>query len=205
MRNKSKKIWIVLAAISLLIFDTGICQNKSKRPKLGLGFELGQWVPTNLNSEPDLSSLIAIKNRPYLGVMLLKPLGYDFTFRGGANVWKYYEEDASTTKKSIQIASLLFDIKYTLLADVFIQPYVSYGAGLFFGFDNKNNNAFINFKGDSEMGIGFNVGTGFDFQLTNNLSLELEFRYHYVKFSNVVQFTDNYSGPKISIAALYFF
>ena len=205
MIDNTMKIWLILALICLFAPIDGISQVKLKQPKLVIGFELGQWVPSSLNSEPDLALLKEVKNKPYLGIMLLKPLKYDFSFRCNAGIWKYYEEEPTANNKCVRIVSFLFDLKYTLLTDVFIQPYVSYGAGLFLGFDGKKTNPLLNFKGESEMGIGFNFGTGFDFQVTKKITLELEFRYHYVKFNNLVVFTDNYSGPKVSIAVLYFF
>ena len=46
---------------------------------------------------------------------------------------------------------------------------------------------------------------GFDFSITKKLTVAMEFRYHYVKFNQVVAFTENYSGPKISLGILYLF
>ncbi len=205
MIYNTMKIWLILALICLFAPVDGISQDKIKQPKVGIGFELGQWVPSSLNSESELASLKEVKNKPYLGIMLLKPLKYDFSFRCNAGIWKYYEEEPTANNKCIRIVSFLFDLKYTFLADGLIQPYVSYGAGLFLGFNSEKTNPLLNFKGESEMGIGFNVGTGFDFQVTKKITLELEFQYHYVKFNNVVVFTDNYSGPKVSVAGLCFF
>jgi len=131
------KIWLILALICLFAPVDGISQDKIKQPKVGIGFELGQWVPSSLNSESELASLKEVKNKPYLGIMLLKPLKYDFSFRCNAGIWKYYEEEPTANNKCIRIVSFLFDLKYTLLADVLIQPYVSYGAGLFLGFNGE--------------------------------------------------------------------
>jgi len=204
MKINTKKIWLTFALIYLIVNADGISQDKKKQPKFGVGLEVAQWIPSSLNSNPDIVSLKEIKNKPYLGVMLLKTLGYDFTFRGSAGIWKYFEEEPMADNKYVHIVSFLFDLKYTLLGDVFIQPYVSYGAGLFIGFNGKNRTLF-NLNGESEMGTGFNVGTGFDFHLMKKMFLELEFRYHYIKFDKHLVFTDNYSGPKVSVAVLYYF
>ena len=199
------KIWLILALISLFTAVDGSSKEKIKQPKLGIGIELGQWVPSSLKPEPNLASLKEVKNKPYLGIILLKSLKYDFSVRCNAGIWKYYEEQPMDSNRCVRIVTFLFDVKYTLLSEVLVQPYVSYGAGFFFGFDGEKINPLLNFKGKSEMTIGFNVGTGFDFQVTKRITLEMEFRYHYVKFNKLVVFTDNYSGPKISIAMLYFF
>ena len=66
MIDNTMKIWLILALICLFAPIDGISQVKLKQPKLVIGFELGQWVPSSLNSEPDLALLKEVKNKPYL-------------------------------------------------------------------------------------------------------------------------------------------
>jgi len=191
--------------MGFLVPSSVLSADLKNKPKFGIGVELGQWVPSNLNSDPDLASLETVQNKPYVALSFLKSLKYDFALRSSAGIWKYFEEDSSTNNNCVRIVSFLFDVKYTLLSEVFVQPFVSYGAGMFLAFDGDKEKTLLNVSGDSEMNVGFNVGAGFDFQFTNKIFVELEFRYHYIKFNKIVVYTDNFSGPKVNIAALYFF
>jgi hypothetical protein len=198
-------IFLILSVAGFLIPSNAFSADLKNKPKFGIGLELGQWVPSSLNSDPDLASLETVQNKPYVALTFIKSIKYDLALRSSAGIWKYFEEDSSTTNNSVRIASFLFDVKYTLLSEVFVQPFVSYGAGMFIAFEGDKKKSLLNVSGDSEMNVGFNVGAGFDFQFTNNIFVELEFRYHYIKFNKVVVYTDNFSGPKVNIAALYFF
>jgi len=180
-------------------------QTKSKPHKFGLGLELGQWAPTNLNYDPDLASLKEVKTNPSIGFIFLKPWRYGLAFRSTIGVWKYQEEQPSQENEGVKIISILLDMKYVLIDDGFLLPYVSYGVGWFFGCGSENKGKFYDFGEETEMGVGINIGAGFDFQLSQKICAAIEFRYHYVKFNQVVVFTDNYSGPKISLALLYLF
>ncbi len=199
----------LLALISFLVLifattATTSAQPEAKHEKFGIGLEIGKWVPAKLNSEPDLS-LKQVDKNPYLGMMILKPWRYGLALRVGAGIWTYAELENAPLEKRVQIASILLDLKYALLSDVIVMPYVSYGAGWFLGSEESEKTDYLNFQEDSEVGVGINVGAGFDFTILRNLLFELEFKYHYVKFNHPVVFTDNYSGPKISFAVLYLF
>ncbi len=196
---------LILIIVGLLSSGSVFSADLREKPKFGIGLELGQWVPSSLNSDPELASLESVQNKPYLAFTFLKPLKYDFAFRSSAGIWKYFEEDTAANNGCVRIVSFLFDVKYTLLSEVFVQPFVSYGAGMFFGFNGDSDKTLFNISGESEMNVGFNVGAGFDFHFTDKISLELEFRYHYIKYNKVVVYTDNFSGPKVNIAVLYFF
>ncbi|MBC8185877.1 outer membrane beta-barrel protein [candidate division KSB1 bacterium] len=204
-KNYIFQIFLILTVVGLLLPASGLSTDLKNKPKFGIGLELGQWVPSSLKSDADIASLEAVQNKPYLAFFFLKPLKYDFAFRSSAGIWKYFEEDTAANNRCVRIVSFLFDVKYTLLSEVFVQPFVSYGAGMFLGFNGDKGKTLLNVSGKSEMNVGFNVGAGFDFQFIDKISLELEFRYHYVKFKKVVVYTDNFSGPKVNVALLYYF
>jgi len=198
---------VVFIILFLLIpYYSGIAQNDSAPfHKFGLGLEIGDWRPNNLGDDVTFALLKNSKYHPYVGVMLLKPWRWGMTFRSSLGYWKYSNNEPSPQQKTINIGSILLDLKYSILSDVMLMPYVSYGMGWFFGNQSPSNHSLFNSAGDVELGIGINVGTGFDFKVTRRLSLAIEFRYHYVKFKHVVVFTDNYSGPKISVGMIYLF
>jgi len=121
----------------------------------------------------------------------------------------YYEEsnqqhEAIYRDQSIIIIPVLLDIKYMLLTETRISPYVSYGVGVNFGFENRNHFSFLSDKYD-HFTFGVNLGTGLDFLVTHHISLGIEFRYHYLEFPDNFIFTNNYSGTKINIALGYLF
>lgn len=203
--SRSISFWLLYLFLYLLSVNSLQAQNKSEHAKFGVGLEIGKWVPAKLNSDPDLSSLKQVEKNPYLGVMILKPWRFGLTLRASAGIWNYAELENAPDIARIQIASILLDLKYTLISDVIVAPYVSYGAGWFLGSEASKKSNYFDFKEDSEVGLGINVGAGFDFTISRKLLLELEFKYHYVKFNHYVVFTDNYSGPKISFGVLYLF
>ncbi len=197
---------ILIISFILMPFNDGFTQNKSAPSnKFGLGLEIGNWRPNDLSDDVTLSPLKNTKNHPYVGIILLKPWRWEMTFRSSVGYWKYCNNEPSPEKKSIEIVSLLVDLKYSILSDLMLMPYVSYGIGWFFGNESRSNQSFFNNAEEFELGIGINVGSGFDFKFTRNFNLAIEFRYHYVKFKRVIAFTDNYSGPKISIEMIYMF
>jgi hypothetical protein len=197
---------IFIFLLLLLPFYDGFGQTKpALSDKFGLGLEIGNWRPNDLNDKGTFASLKNTQNYPYLGILLLKPWRWGMTFRSSLGYWKYCNNEPSPEKKAVEIGSILIDLKYAILSDVMLMPYVSYGMGWFFGNEFRSNHSFFNNTRGLELGIGINVGTGFDFKFTRKFNLAMEFRYHYVKFKRVVVFTDNYSGPKISLEMIYLF
>ena len=197
----------MFTTIILIGFLSGsilFAQDHPKPTRVGLGLEIGHWLPSNLN-DPDLTSLKEVKNNPYVGVQLLKPWRFGLTFRISGGLWNYSEDISTPEEKNVQIASILLDLKYALLPEVLVSPYVSYGAGWFLGCEKSGKKFFSNFDRASEVGLGINIGAGFNFNLSRRLKIDVEFRYHYVKFNHVLVFTDNYSGPKISLAGILLF
>ncbi len=200
------RITIFILLILFVPFHNGIAQTKpGSSEKFGVGFEIGNWSPNDLSDNGTLLQTKMTQKYPYWGIMLLKPWRWGMTFRSSLGYWKYSSDKSLPAKKTIEIASILLDLKYDILSDVLLLPYVSYGMGWFFGNDLQPHRSFINNRENLELGIGINVGTGFDLKFSQKFNLAAEFRYHYVKFKRVVVFTDNYSGPKISLEMIYLF
>jgi hypothetical protein len=198
--------FIVIILLLLFAIHYSFAQTKpAASDKFGLGLEIGHWRPNDLSDAVTLSPLKNSRNHPYVGMILLKPWRWGMTFRSSLGYWQYCNNEPVPEKKTVEIGSILIDLKYAILADVMLMPYVSYGVGWFFGNEFRSSHAFFAHTRELELGIGINVGTGFDFKFTRRFNLAMEFRYHYIKFKRVVAFTDNYSGPKISIELIYLF
>ena len=194
---------LVLILSCLLFTELSLSQTQSPAAMFGVGAEIGIWRPNDLSDDITLSFVKRTKDHPYLGLVILKPWRYGLTFRASPGYWKYCDDDIPDETKAIEILSLLVDVKYNLLSDVRLLPYVSYGIGWFLGREKKEDEYHFQFTEASDVGIGVNVGTGFDFKLASKIYAALEFRYHYIKFNKVIVFTNNYSGAKISLAFYY--
>jgi len=195
----------LILVIDFLISSKILAQSESKRVKFGLGLEFGSWRPNDLSGDVTITPLKKTGKHPYVGIIILKPWRWGMTFRSTFGYWRYCNDEPSPENMTVEIGSILVDLKYLILSDVILMPYVSYGIGWFFGAETQSNKSLFANSKQFELGIGINVGTGFDFNITKKLNLAMEFRYHYVKFNRVVAFTDNYSGPKISLGIIYQF
>lgn len=201
MRTRLLLTWIV----STLLWTGWASPQQSHSEKIGLGVEIGHWRPNDLSDAVDLTPSIKTKNHPYIGVMVLMPWRWGMTFRTSIGYWHYCNSSTQPAPLSIEIGSLLIDLKYSILSDVMLIPYLSYGIGWFAGKAVRSKPRVSALGQSDELGIGADIGTGFDFRFSRRLNLVAEFRYHYVKFKHTVAFTDNYSGPKISLGLIYWF
>lgn len=205
MPARSAKYLLILTSLFLSIVPATFAQSNALQPRLGLGFEIGTWRPTELNTDMSLSILKGTAEHPYIGLSFFTSWNSGLTLRPSLGYWRYCLEPSASEKSRIEIISLLLDLKYSLLSDVRLAPYVSYGMGLFFGQDSRPAETLLHSKAAWEAGAGINIGTGFDIIATSRLFLAMEFRYHYLKFKRTLAVTNNFSGPKISLGIFYLF
>ncbi|NOZ62157.1 MAG: outer membrane beta-barrel protein [Calditrichaeota bacterium] len=203
-RNKIKKKIIVLflfvAMLSGFWGNRAHAQKKRGSASIGFGVEMGQWLPSRLTDNAELSSLKSARQNPYVGIVILKPWR-SFALRFSGGYWEYHGEKS---KSLLQISSVAMDMKYSMLADIWFSPYVIYGIGWFLGNEHTLDDPDFSYLQNPELGLGFNVGAGFDFRIYK-FNIAVEFKYHYVTFSQIIGPTDNFSGPKISVQGIYFF
>ncbi len=197
--------FLLVLIITLSILPGPVISQNSHSDKFGLGMEIGHWRPNDLSDAVDLTPSTASKGHPYIGLMMLIPWRWGMSFRASLGYWHYSDKTDLSNIKTVEIGSFLIDLKYTILTDVMLMPYLSYGIGWFAGKALRSTPRFSSLRQSDELGIGANIGTGFDFRISRRLNLATEFRYHYVKFKHTVAFTDNYSGPKISLGLIYWF
>ncbi len=203
MLCRSAKYLIALISIFLSAIPASYGQSSALQPQVGLGLEIGTWRPTELNADMSLSILKGTTEHPYIGLSFFTSWNSGLTLRPSLGYWRYSLESAASGASRIQIISLLLDLKYSLLSEVRLVPYVSYGIGLFFGQDTRPAVTLSRLQEAWEAGAGINVGTGFDISVTPRLFFALEFRYHYLKFKQALALTNNYSGPKINLGVFY--
>lgn len=199
---------VLLLAVVLnvvILAGAGQAQDPNSAARFGVGAEFGVWRPNDLSDDITLSFLKQSKDHPYIGFVILKPWRYGLTLRTSPGYWKYADDKIPGETQTIEILSCLVDLKYELLSDVRLLPYVSYGIGWFLGREKEEGECHFKFGDASDVGLGVNVGTGFDFKLATKIYTSLEFRYHYIKFNKVIAFTNNYSGAKVSLALYYLF
>lgn len=165
--------------------------------RLSIGFEYGTWEPIKLRNSDDPLKLSIKGENAYAGISVIAPLHGQLHLRLSLTRFQHSEEPQAN--KTLTLYPALFDLKYSLVSESKLSPYVSYGVMVSFGRDNEASEVSI----DRELGYGLNLGTGFDLLLLEHLALGVEFRYHYLKYNNTYVFTDDYSGPKINLGLLF--
>jgi len=197
-----------LCVLCLTIFFAGashaLAQEGLFFGKFSIGGEIGAWKPNALETESTLSPFGVSGASPYLGVFLLSPLSKSLMLRLTGGFWSRDEVHLLGTN-SVTIYPVMLDLKYYLVPQFRLSPFVSYGGALYVGTEDQAHNLRALVSHRSELGLGANVGTGFDLQLARHFALGVEFRYHYAKFQHPLGETDDYSGPKISAAAFFLF
>jgi len=194
------KLGFYIILFSLLFFCNGFCQDRNYFKGNSIGMEIGTWKPNYFQNKDDPFSLKITKEDLYLGFCFSTPLSSSLGLRFTFGYYNYAEDK----NKSIYLLPLLLDIKYMLVTGSSISPFVSYGIGACLGHQNKSQTETVKQSKD-QVGYSINFGTGFDVLLFSRWILGVEFRYHYVKFSEVYIFTDDYSGPKINFNLFYLF
>lgn len=173
--------------------------------KFSIGLEFGTWKPNNLRTTETPFTISPSSKYFYFGSFLLSPIRNNLQLRITIGHFNYYKHDEIANKKTVFLIPVLADLKYLLISDSRLSPYVSYGVGLYIGDDKFSEIIESTDQKNTAIGYGLNFGTGFDLLLTKNWALGLEFRYHYLRFSDVLIFTDDYSGPKINMTLFYMF
>ncbi len=190
---------------SLLGLNFARATDSGQFDKLSIGLEFGTWKPNNLRTTETPFTISPSSKYFYFGSVILSPVRNNLQLRITLGYFNYFKRDETVYKKSICLIPVLADLKYLLISDSRLSPYVTYGVGLYIGDDNLSQIMSSAKNKNTAIGYGLNFGTGFDLLMTKNWALGLEFRYHYLRFSDVLIFTDDYSGPKINLTLFYLF
>jgi len=184
--------------VFLLMVTTAFCQSH-----LGIGVEYGIWKPSSLDDYTSQPFKNIDGADPYYGVSLLSPVFKSHAIRVSLMQWQQ-NDLVEVDLTSITLRHLSFDLKYVLIPDYSISPFVSYGAAAIWSRETPRDSEGEKIPLD-RAGWGFNLGAGVDFLLGAHVRLGIEYQYLYAIFSNRVGLTHNYIGPKFSIKLYYHF
>ena len=200
---KKRAFHILLFSLLWLNFARAV--DSEQFDKLSIGLEFGTWKPNNLRTTDTPFTISPSSKYYYFGAFILSPIRSNLQLRVTLGYFNYYKYDEMSRKKNVFLLPALADLKYLLISDSRLSPYVSYGVGLYVGDDKASQIMESSDEKNTAIGYGINFGTGFDLLITKNWAVGLEFRYHYLRFSDVLIFTDDYSGPKINMTLFYLF
>ena len=201
MRNRG--LYIILFLLIWLNFAHA--DDSGQFDKLSIGLEFGTWKPNNLRTTETPFTISRSSKYFYFGSFFLSPISSNLQLRITLGYFNYSKHEDTLQKKKVCLIPVLADLKYLLISDSRLSPYVSYGAGLYIGDDSFSQIFSSTEDKNTAIGYGLNFGTGFDLLITEKWAAGLEFRYHYLRFSDVLIFTDDYSGPKINLNLFYLF
>jgi len=190
-----------LLLVFILITFHGIAIGQTRDPfdYFSLGIEYGAWHPNNLRIADKGVSLKSINENLFAGAYIIAPLKAGLSLRLTTGYFRHTSIDDRYNR--IELLPILVDIKYQLLADSRITPYVSYGVGTCAA---KQPTKPSPGSGDNfQFGLGLNLGTGFDILLLKHWAIGFEFRYHYLQFKDPLIVTDDFSGPKVNMSLYY--
>ncbi|MBN2012299.1 hypothetical protein JW960_23420 [candidate division KSB1 bacterium] len=186
-----------LILVSILFPSIGTGQSNDPFAYAGIGIEWGSWHPNNLRIAGHGLSLKSMNDNLYISGFALAPVANGFALRFTVGYFRHTAPDKSY--KTIELMPILLDIKYQLIAESRLSPYVSYGISSCAGQQSpKKDNEY-------DLGYGLNFGTGFDLLMSRRIALGCEFRYHYLRFEKPMVITDDFSGPKVNVSLYYLF
>ncbi|RQW07751.1 hypothetical protein EH222_06635 [candidate division KSB1 bacterium] len=176
---------------------------KGQLTRANIGLDYGVWKPSALDAYPNQPIKNVDGAAPYLGFAFTAP-----RFKGHAirlSLMQWQQRDlVEIDLESVTLRHLSVDLKYLVLPDYKISPYVSYGVAAIWSREQPHGSSAEKIPLD-RAGWGFNLGAGIDFLLMTHAGMGVEYQYSYAVFAKRVGLTDNYSGPKIAIKLFYLF
>lgn len=171
--------------------------------RANIGMEYGIWKPSSLDDYPSQPLKNVAGADPYWGLTLTTPVIQSHSIRISIMQWRQ-EGLEEVGLEAATLRHLAVDLKYYVLPDYTVSPYVSYGLAAIWSQEEPQNNTHERIPPD-RAGWGFDLGAGIDFMLYRHLGLGVEYQYLYAVFAKRVGMTTNYSGPKISFKFFFIF
>jgi hypothetical protein len=191
------KIFLLLCCLT---FAAGA---KEKLAHANIGVDYGVWKPSSLDAYPNQPTKTVDGSDPYIGLFFTTPMLKSHALRLSLMQWQQ-RDLMEIDLESVTLRCLSADLKYVLLPENNLTPYVSYGAAAIWSREQPNNMQDEKAPLD-RAGWGFNLSAGIDLLLGTHLGLAVEYQYSYAVFAKRVGRTDNYSGPKIAAKLFYIF
>jgi hypothetical protein len=163
--------------------------------------EIGIWKPSSIDDNPTKPfKNIAGAQKTY-GFAVMSPSWANLAIR--LSLFQWQQKNLSQAFESVTLRHLSFDIKYSIVNNLKLSPFVTYGGAAIFGRERGTGSAVQSVF--SHVGTGFNLGAGIDLLLMQHWGLGVEYQYLYAKMKQKIGLTDNYNGPKFSLKLLYLF
>ncbi|MBN1481893.1 outer membrane beta-barrel protein [candidate division KSB1 bacterium] len=176
---------------------------KGRLSRANIGIEYGVWKPSSLDAYPNQPLKSVDGADPIIGISFTSPFLKSHALRISLMQWQQ-RELMQIGLESVTLRNLSFDLKYVLLPDYKLSPYVSYGIAAIWSREQPSGSKSHEIPLD-RAGWGFNLGAGIDFLVGRHLGLGMEYQYSYAVFAKPVGLTDNYSGPKIAAKLVFIF
>lgn len=168
-----------------------------------IGIDAGNWKPSALDAAPENPLRRVDGASYYIGLTGTTPSIGGFAVRFSVLQWQQSDLAGRTNKESVTLRLFSASLKNSIIPDSPLTPFVTFGLGTIW---SREVPALSKGKVPLDRaGVGIDVGAGLDFLVRKNWALALEYHYIYAKFAKVVGLTDNYSGPKISLALNFLF
>jgi len=199
MRRNTHILYIIV--LTFCIVSYSVTQERLARANIGVAY--GVWKPSALDEYPNQPLKSVDGADPYIGLYFTAPRFSSHAIRISLMQWQQ-RDLVQVDLESVTLRHLSFDLKYLVLPEYKISPYVSYGIAAIWSREQPNGSKEEDIPLD-RAGWGFNLGAGIDFLLGKQIGLGVEYQYSYAVFSKRVGLTDNYSGPKIATKLFYIF
>jgi hypothetical protein len=175
------------------------------QPKaLSLNIETGIWQPHSLNDEPRFNTFGAAGATPFTSISLSYKFRSDYALRLSFGYWALRDLEEVEKVHSLTLHPLCLDLKYWLLPDLKLSPFVMYGGGIIWGVENETTPLGDQLN-SARTGWSVNLGGGLDLALSGKLGAGLIFQYYLVRFSENLGGVEDFSGPKITgVLHVYF-
>jgi len=187
--------------ILLFVIVPTLYGNDHSKFHIGLGY--GLWKPTALDDNPSKPFKNVTGAEPYISASMGFSTFDDHIIRFDYFEWSQQGLD-ELLLHSITLRVLSADFQYILIPDTPISPFVTYGVSAVWSSESPFTEPETPTPPD-RAGIGFDVGAGFLMYLSGQFALSAEYKFLYAIFSKDVGYTNNYSGPNLSIKFLYYF
>ncbi len=190
----------------LLLFILSIISLSGAKGQLGranIGIDYGIWKPSTLDAYPNQPFKNVDGAKPYIALFFTSPILKSHSLRMSLMQWQQHDL-AEVNLESLTLRCLSADLKYILLPENNVTPFVSYGVSAIWSREQRNNEHDEKAPLD-RAGWGFSLGAGLDVALSQNLGIGVEYQYSYAVFAKRVGLTDNYSGPRIVTRLYYIF
>lgn len=195
--------FVILIFVTTFLSGTTSAMGKRQPDRLSLTLEVGNWQPHSLNDEPRFDTFGAAGATPFYGIAISTPLFWDMGLRFSVGYWSLHDLEEVEMVHSLTLHPIVVDLKYWLVPDYPLSAYVMYGGGVYWGVENETE-AFGRKLHKARAGWGAILGAGFDFVFTQRTGLGMSFQYHYVRFKKPLGGVDDFSGPKITAALIFY-